>query len=124
MRYYKWDDLKPDTVSETFLRKFVAGERLTIARTETEKGSQIVSQRHPHETFIAVIDGAWKVSFGGRELIVGTNQILHLPPNTEHSIEALDWTVALEVFAEWGSTYFEKPDSPSIFEDENYLWGV
>jgi len=124
MRYYKWDDLKPDTVSETFLRKFVAGERLTIARTETEKGSQIVSQRHPHETFIAVIDGAWKVSFGGQELIVGTNQVLHLPPNIEHSIEALDRTVALEVFADRSPTDLERPDAPPTIEDENYLWGV
>ena len=124
MRYYDWDDLKADSASEAIRRKLVTGERLMIARTETKKGSRIASRQHPHETFIAVIDGAWKVSFGGRELIVGTNQILHLPPNTEHSIEALDWTVALEVFAERGSTYFEKPDSTSSIEDENYLWGV
>jgi quercetin dioxygenase-like cupin family protein len=124
LRYYSWDDLQADTETKNLLRKFVSGERLTIARTETEKGSRLTSRRHPHETFIAVIYGAWKVSFGGKELVIGPNQILHIPPNAEHRIESLDRTLALEVFSAGGWMPVPGLDAPPMAEDDDYLWGV
>lgn len=124
MRYYHWDELESVTLQENFLRKRVAGERLTIARTETEKGSQRWRCCYPHEAFIVVLSGAWKVHVDGREVIVGANQILHLPPYMEHDVEALDHTLVLEILAQPDTSYFERREFDAAREDENYLWGV
>jgi len=123
MKSYDWDELESVTMKENFLRKLVAGDRLTIARTETEKGTQMRRRCYPHETFIMIIDGAWRVLVNGRIVIIGTNQILHLPPYTEHDVEALDHTLALEILAQPPS-YFDRMEGSAHMEDENYLWGV
>jgi quercetin dioxygenase-like cupin family protein len=124
MKYYHWDELESITLRENFLRKLVAGDQLTIARTETEKGAYLHRRCYPHETFIMIMDGAWQVDVGGRMVIIGANQILHLPPYTEHDVEALDHTLALEILAQPASPYFDRIEGRAHFEDENYLWGV
>jgi quercetin dioxygenase-like cupin family protein len=124
MQCYNWNDVETDNSSKSFFQKHVTGDRMMIARTETEKGSLIPSRRNPRETFIAIIEGAWRVSLPGRELTLKSDQVLHLPPNVEHSIESLDRTVALEVFAEQEPITSGRSCTPFLIEDENYLWGV
>ncbi len=121
MKYYHWDDLESVAMKENSFRKLVSGDQLTIARTETEVGSQMRHRCYPHETFIMIMDGMWKIRVDGRTVIIGANQILHLPPNKEHDVEALDRTLALEIQAQPSSPHIE---SGAPTEDENYLWGV
>ncbi|MBI3948997.1 MAG: cupin domain-containing protein [Acidobacteria bacterium] len=124
MKYYHWDELESVRMEENFLRKLVAGDRLTIARTETAVGSQMRQRCYPHEIFIMVIDGAWKVQVDGRMVIIRANQILHIPPYMEHDVEALDDTLALEIQATSSSAYYRMMEGERHVEDENYLWGV
>jgi quercetin dioxygenase-like cupin family protein len=124
MKSYHWDELESVTMRENFLRKLVAGERLTIARTETEKGSYICGRCYPHEAFIIIIDGLWKVQVDGRMILLGANQLLHLPPFMEHDVEALDHTLTLEILAQPDPTHIGLMEFDLPIEDENYLWGV
>lgn len=124
MKYYHWDELESITMRDNFLRKLVAGDQLTIARTETEKGAHLRQRCYPHETFIMIMNGAWQVDVGGRMVIIGANQILHLPPDTEHDVEALDDTLALEVSAQPPAPSADRLEGYGHLEDENYLWGV
>jgi quercetin dioxygenase-like cupin family protein len=121
MTQYHWDDLESFTMKENFLRKLVAGDQLTIARTEMETGSQMRPRCYPYESFIVILTGLCKVCVDGRTDVIGANQILHIPPYIEHEIEALEYTLALEIQAQSPALLFERSAS---LEDENYLWGV
>lgn len=124
MRYYHWDELESTIRQESPLRKQVAGDQLTITRTETARGAHLRWRCYPYETVIIIIEGAWQVEVNGRRVIIGTNQILHLPPHTEHDVRALEHTLALEISARPPSLLIERSEGQASLEDENYLWGV
>ncbi|RMG44506.1 MAG: hypothetical protein D6723_19255 [Acidobacteria bacterium] len=124
MRYYHWDELESVALSGDSLRKFVAGEQVSIVRTETSKGTCMPDRCFPHEAFIVVLEGAWRVRVNGHDVVVGSNQLLHLPPYARHDVESLERTLALEILPEPNASSVALSEVEPIMEDENYLWGV
>ncbi len=124
MRYYHWDELESVALTRDFLRKFVAGERLSIVRTETNKGTCLPDRCFPHEAFIVVLEGAWRIRVNGHDVVIGSNQLLHLPPYMKHDVESLERTSVLEILPQPDASWVGMGEMEPIMEDENYLWGV
>src|ERR1700704_6290201 len=99
MGFYDWDRMKPEEVTDLYLRKVVAGETIAVARIEVKEGAVTLPHNHDSEEVIIVLSGAWRFQLSGRAVTLSANQMLCIPPGVEHSSEALEDTVALDICA-------------------------
>jgi quercetin dioxygenase-like cupin family protein len=91
--------MEPEQMSARISRKVVHGANLTIARLELQKYAVVPEHSHPNEQMCTVERGALKFVSGGREQIVRAGESLIIPPNEPHLVEALEDSIAVDVFA-------------------------
>ncbi len=94
---YRWDALDLDKVTEMIARKAITGAEQTLAQAYLKKGALIPLHAHSGEQMIYVLQGALRTLVGGEEITVREGDVLHLPPDTPHQVEALDDTFVLDV---------------------------
>lgn len=89
-------------VAGATLRRF-SGEQAMIQHAIVEKGLSLPPHSHPNEQFTLVLSGRLRLTVGhpGETTVyeVGPGDLLHLPGGVPHAIEALEDSVALDVFA-------------------------
>lgn len=87
-------------------RKFVSGAQETLAQTYLKRGAIVPQHAHESEQMTYVLQGALKVLVAGEEVTVREGEVLHIPSNVLHQVEALDDTFVLGVFSpvrqDWG----------------------
>jgi len=79
-------------------RQMVHTERLTVARLVLKKGAVVPEHRHENEQFSLIESGVFKFVLAGQEIILKGGQALHIPPNVPHSAEAIEDTLAIDIF--------------------------
>ena len=81
-------------------RQFVHGGSAMLAKFLLRKGAIVPEHSHRHEQISHIVEGALRFTMGdGRVVMVRSGEVLVIPPNLAHSAEALEDTVALDVFA-------------------------
>lgn len=124
MCFYDWNSIEPSAVNAAYLRKVAAGRNVTVARIEVNRGSVTQSHRHVNEEVIVVLEGAWRFSLPDGEVTVTKDQMLLIPPGVEHSSEALEDTIALDICAPARNDWMSDEDR-SLHEDpDQFLWAV
>jgi len=101
MSFYNWDELTDhkDKVNELLSRRFVVGEKGMLIMITLKKGCIVPKHKHPEEQFSYVVKGKAKYEIAGKEAaILRDGSVVHLPGNVEHSLEALEDTLCLDVF--------------------------
>ncbi len=81
------------------LRYHVHGSNITIAKFILRRGSQVREHSHVHEQVSIVLSGRLRFRVGGEEYMVGPGDIVHIPPNTPHSVHALEDSVVIDVYS-------------------------
>jgi unsaturated pyranuronate lyase len=99
MTLYNWDRMDQEQITDLLTRRYICGDRVTLARFILKKGCAVSAHSHANEQMSTVLSGSMRFVVGGREVIVRAGETLHIPPHTEHSAEALEDTDALDVFA-------------------------
>jgi quercetin dioxygenase-like cupin family protein len=102
LSYYKWDELADhkDQVNPLLTRKFVVGEKGMLMLITLKKGCVVPMHKHPEEQFSYVLKGKTNYKIAGKApVIVEQGGVVHLPGNLEHGLEALEDTLALDIFA-------------------------
>ena len=89
-----WEILRSD-----LLRKYVNGVNVTIAQLKFAKGSVVKPHSHRHEQVSIVIQGVLKLTVGSDVYVLRAGDALYIPPNTIHSAEALEDTLAVDVYS-------------------------
>ncbi|HKY04035.1 MAG TPA: cupin domain-containing protein [Blastocatellia bacterium] len=110
MELHKWDEIAEEQITPLLTRRFVSGEKMTVARFFLKKGCVVAAHSHPNEQMSTILSGALKFVIDGREVIVGAGETLHIPANTPHSAEAMEDTDALDVFSPTRSDWVEGRD--------------
>ena len=90
------------------------GERIYCGLVTKKKGTGSKPHYHPDETFNYVLKGALKVNMGGREFVVPTGCLLHIPPNEVHTAVATDEGDA--EYLVWRDIVSEKDGKPTTVE--------
>ena len=80
-------------------RRASHGANTTIARLEIQKNAVVPEHGHVNEQASMVESGALKFFIEGREQIVRGGEVLTIPPNVPHGVEALEDTVVVDVFS-------------------------
>lgn len=115
MRVYDWSKVETEQLTPLFARQMIHGETMTVARIYLKKGCVVPEHSHPNEQISTIERGRLKFVLGGREIILEEGQSLHIPANAPHSAEALDDSVALDLFS--------PPREDWIRGDDAYLRG-
>src|SRR5262245_39366010 len=124
MGIYDWDRMKPEEISDHYLRKIAAGESIIVARIEVKEGAVTLQHSHDNEEMILVLKGAWRFQMPDGDVTLGANQMLVIPAAVEHSSEALEDTVALDICAPTRPDWLSGEDQSLHTDQDQFLWAV
>jgi quercetin dioxygenase-like cupin family protein len=99
MQQFDWSQLPQEQVSEKFSRKFLSGERITLAQLFLKKGCIVPEHHHSSEQISFVVTGRLRFTLEGREVIRISNQLISIPSQVPHSVEAIEDTLVYDIFS-------------------------
>ena len=124
MGFYDWDKMRPEEISELYKRKVALGENLIVARVEVTGGAVTQTHSHEHEEVVIVLKGAWRFHLPTGEVTLRENQMLAISPGVEHSSEALEDTIALDICTPRRVDWITGEDRFLHQDPDQYLWAV
>lgn len=75
------------------------------------KGCIVPEHSHESEQLSMVVTGTLKFKLDGEERILTTNQMVLIPSNIVHAVEALEDTLVYDIFSPIRRDWLEKTDS-------------
>lgn len=98
--HHNWNEIQPEQMSPLVTRQYITGTNMTFARLTFKKGGSVPIHKHHNAQITHVVEGSLLFSFDGEERTVRAGEIHCIPPELPHGvIEALEETVALEIFS-------------------------
>ena len=95
----RWADVQAEPMAEGVVRKYINGDRVTIARFELTRGSIVPCHAHENEQITQVMKGALRFSIDGREIVLREGDLLQIPSWMAHEVHVLEDTFAIDVFS-------------------------
>src|SRR5580765_118988 len=86
---HRWDEIALEKITEMVSRKIVTGARETLAQIYLKRGAIVPQHSHESEQMTYVLQGALKLLVAGEELTLREGEVLHIPSNVPHQVEAL-----------------------------------
>jgi len=94
-----WEEIEEEVLTPQLARKYISGEHMTLAKFSLKKGCIVQAHAHANEQMSTVVNGKMLFVIDGREILAKDGQTVCIPPFSTHSVEALEDTSMLEVFA-------------------------
>ena len=111
MKHLSWDTVEVEALSPLFHRQLIVGKEIMLARILLKKGCLVPWHSHVNEQVSSIVGGALKFWIDGKEIVVGPGQVLTIPPNMPHKAEALEDTLAIDIFSPPRADWINKTDS-------------
>lgn len=99
MSVYHLPDLAEEQLNPYLSRKLVSGSNIMLAFLVMKRGAEVPSHSHVNEQVSYVMQGALRFSVNKRTVTIRSGDVLVIPPNAEHSAEALEDTHVLDIFS-------------------------
>ncbi|MEZ5354287.1 MAG: cupin domain-containing protein [Bryobacteraceae bacterium] len=99
MPIHHWDEIPLEQMNPNFARKVIHTERMTIARVMLAKGSVVPRHSHENEQVTVLEAGRLRFQFDDGEAEIAAGEVMQIPPNAPHLVEALEDSVAYDLFA-------------------------
>ena len=99
MQRYEWNQIEKEQLNPAFARQVIHGESMTVARVYLKKGCQVPEHSHHNEQISMLEQGTLRFVLAGKELILKAGEVLRIPPNVPHSTEALEDSIAVDLFS-------------------------
>lgn len=99
VKTYNWSHVVDEQLNPLVSRRVIHGETMTVARFLLRKGAVVPSHHHPNEQISMIERGKLKFVIAGQERIVEAGEAITIPPHAPHSAEALEDSVAVDVFS-------------------------
>lgn len=106
---YSWGEVEADNPVPLLQRQKILGEQMLLARVQLEKGCHVALHSHESEQIAIVVSGKVRWTLGAegsperRELEMVGGQVLRLPSNFPHGVDALEDTLIMDVLAPPGA---------------------
>jgi unsaturated pyranuronate lyase len=108
---HRWNDITEEQINPLIARRFITAERLTLARFELKRGSVVPQHAHENEQVSYIVSGALKFIVDGGEVVVRAGEVLQIPPNVPHAAEAIEDTLAIDVFTPVRQDWVDRTDT-------------
>ena len=116
-RHSRWTDMPAEELTATIARRYLTGDRVTVARFELKRGGVVPRHAHENEQVSCVLSGSLRFQFDDREVLVSAGEVLQIPGGIPHAVTVLDDAVVIDVFSpvrqDWidgTDTYFTRKD--------------
>lgn len=111
MKYFKWDEVELETMSDVISRKVISGEKAMVAQVFLKKDAVVPEHQHANEQITYILEGALKFELEGQEVVVRKGEVLHIPSGVPHRAVALEDTLDLDIFAPPREDWLSKNDA-------------
>jgi quercetin dioxygenase-like cupin family protein len=99
MKIHKWDSIPAEQLNPTVTRQAIHAANITVARIHLLQGSLVPEHRHPNEQITFLQQGKLRFTLDGEVGVLEAGEMLEIPPNVPHSVEVIEESVAVDVFA-------------------------
>jgi quercetin dioxygenase-like cupin family protein len=99
MHLYNWTTVPEERMNPLVTRQVMHAEKITLARIRLGKGAVVPLHSHVNEQITMMESGKLRFVIDGRETIVSGGEILQIPPDAPHMVEALEDSVATDLFS-------------------------
>jgi quercetin dioxygenase-like cupin family protein len=99
MKVYSWSQIPEEQVNSLASRQMIHSDTMSVIRRRMLKGAVTRLHRHADEQISIVENGKLLFCVSAEERIVTTGDAVTIPSNTPHSIEAIEDSVLLDLFA-------------------------
>src|SRR6516162_3212522 len=96
---YRWENVAVEQLNPLLSRKVLTGDRVMIAEMILKKGCVVPPHHHEHEQVSYVVKGKLRFEINGKEILLESGEVLHIPSNVVHSAIALEDTLDLDIFS-------------------------
>jgi quercetin dioxygenase-like cupin family protein len=113
VKWYRWDDMPKENVTEMLDRRLITGERMMLAHVYLKKGAIVPRHSLENEQLTYILEGALRFWIGEDEseiLDVRAGEVLHIPSNVQHKAEALEDTLDVDIFSPPRQDWLDKTD--------------
>jgi quercetin dioxygenase-like cupin family protein len=115
MQTYDWSNVALEQMNPLIARQVIHAETMTVARIHLKPGCLVPEHSHPNEQISMIERGALRFIIDGEEVVVRAGQAVRIPPHVPHSAEALEDSLATDLFS--------PPREDWIRGDDAYLRG-
>ena len=99
MKLHRWSEIPIEQLNPLVSRQAVHADQMTIARLVLKKGAVVPRHQHVNEQITNLEQGRLRFLFDEREVIVDAGDSLQIPSDVPHSVEALEDSVAVDLFS-------------------------
>jgi quercetin dioxygenase-like cupin family protein len=107
---YRWDTLPNEAITPAIDRRYITGDRVTIARFELKAGGVVPRHSHPNEQVSCVLSGALRFVFDGSEIVARGGDVVRIPGDAPHEVTVLEDTLVIDVFSPIRQDWLDKTD--------------
>jgi unsaturated pyranuronate lyase len=111
MEKASWQDLPTESMGDLVSRQMMSGGNATVGRFLLARGAVIPRHSHVSEQYSVILAGTVRFIFDDRQVDVASGEILFIPANVPHSVEALEDSVDLDFFAPRREEWIRREDS-------------
>ncbi len=99
MQRYVWNAIEKEQLNPLFARQVIHSDTMTVAKVFLKKGCVVPEHSHPNEQISMMEEGTLRFVFGNQEVVVRAGETLRIPAHVPHSAEALEDSVATDLFS-------------------------
>jgi quercetin dioxygenase-like cupin family protein len=99
MQVLRWNLEKAEQMNPLVTRQAFHSDQMTVARLTVCKGAVVPEHHHANEQISMVIEGAFRFHLDGETQIISAGELVVIPANVPHSVEALEDSLVVDVFA-------------------------
>jgi quercetin dioxygenase-like cupin family protein len=99
MQVYDWGSIEKEQLNPLFARQVIHAGSMTVARVYLAKGCFVPLHSHHNEQLSMMEKGRLRFVLDGHEQILHPGEVLRIPPHLPHSAEALEDSVAIDLFS-------------------------
>jgi len=113
VKWYRWDDMPKENVTEMLDRRLITGDRMMLAHVYLKKGAIVPRHAHENDQLTYILEGALRFWIGEDEsetIDVRAGEVLHIPSHVPHKAEALEDTLDVDIFSPPRQDWLDKSD--------------
>ena len=100
-----------EALTEAISRRYITGDRVTVARFELKRGGVVPRHAHENEQVSCVLSGSLRFVLDGSETVVGAGEVMRIPGGVPHEVAVLEDAVVLDVFSPIRQDWLDRTDS-------------
>jgi quercetin dioxygenase-like cupin family protein len=105
MERYSWSEIAEEKLNPSLSRQVFHTGQMTVARIRLAKGAIVPLHRHTNQQISMVESGALQFDMADGSVILHGGDVVVIPPDMPHRVEALEESVATDLFtperADW-----------------------